>query len=93
MVNKILIITSISFLFSQWNQQTNGVLHQNFTGYSIDAVNENVATFSVDSDSSHLYLTYTGGSQWNLKYSIYPERIVDVSIIDSSKIWFCTGWP
>lgn len=83
----------MSFLSAQWHVQTNGILHQNFVGYAIDAVNENTAAFILHTDSSHVYLTQSSGHQWDLIFSIFPEDIIDISIIDEEKIWFCTGYP
>jgi len=40
-----------------------------------------------------VYLTQSSGHQWDLIFSIYPEDIIDISIIDEEKIWFCTGYP
>lgn len=83
----------MSFLNAQWHEQANGILHDNYTGYAIDAVDENTASFIIHTDSSHVYFTQSSGSQWDLIFSLYPEDIIDVSIIDDDKIWFCTALP
>lgn len=89
----IILVLLLSCLSAQWHEQTNGLLQQNFTGSAIDAVNENIAVVAILTDSSHLYITPNGGSQWDLIRSTYLEWIVDVSIIDENNIWFCTAYP
>jgi len=49
-MNNIITTLAMSFLSAQWHVQTNGILHQNFVGYAIDAVNENTVAFIIHTD-------------------------------------------
>ena len=66
---------------------------------AIDAYDSLIATGPYTTDASHipdlLYLTTDGGNNWyaiplpsNL---ILGDGLVDISIIEEDKIWFCTG--
>ncbi len=103
-MRKLISLFTVFFLFvlflipvrAQWELKTNGLPGSWKMGLAIDACDTNTAVISIRNTyptPNAIYITKNGGDSWEeltWPFASLWEEAEDISIIDSSNIFFCT---